>query len=364
MKFIVYCTTCTVNSKIYIGVHKTENPDKFDGYIGCGVKVTQSSTYMKPRTAFQFAVKKYGPDKCTRSILYVFDTADEAFSKEKELVTPEFISSSNNYNMIEGGGKYRSTDPVNQFDKTSGKLVKQWKSITEAAEFFVCPEKSIKNAIFYKESLFGYFWDKNSEIDLSCFSNGTPKKPVYKYNKNGKLIKEYNSLTEASKEENITPSSLTTAIKGISLVGGSFYYSFTLYDEFIVSPKKSLRGKHFYLYNLQGEFIKELEDSKELMNFMQVKSWSSIWDVINRRDGIYKEYQITTEYYDKIPPKENKNLAKQVDVFNKLGELIATCESVQKAAKQFNVRASGINRVLRGLANTTGGYIFKFHKGN
>ena len=44
MKFIVYCTTNIVNKKIYIGVHKTENPDKFDGYVGCSVRATQPST--------------------------------------------------------------------------------------------------------------------------------------------------------------------------------------------------------------------------------------------------------------------------------------------------------------------------------
>lgn len=35
-KWIVYCTTCIVNNKIYIGVHKTKTPDVFDGYIGGG----------------------------------------------------------------------------------------------------------------------------------------------------------------------------------------------------------------------------------------------------------------------------------------------------------------------------------------
>ena len=117
MKFIVYCTTNIVNKKIYIGVHKTENPDKFDGYLGCSVRATQPSTYMNPKTAFQYAVKKYGTDKFYRSILYVYDTAEEAFNKEKELVTTEFIKLDTNYNMIEGGGEYRPTEPVNQFDK-------------------------------------------------------------------------------------------------------------------------------------------------------------------------------------------------------------------------------------------------------
>ena len=52
MKYIVYCTTNLVNNKIYIGVHQTENPEKFDGYIGCGVKISMPSTFMKPKTAF------------------------------------------------------------------------------------------------------------------------------------------------------------------------------------------------------------------------------------------------------------------------------------------------------------------------
>ena len=36
MKYIVYQTTNLINNKIYIGVHKTVNPDIFDGYIGNG----------------------------------------------------------------------------------------------------------------------------------------------------------------------------------------------------------------------------------------------------------------------------------------------------------------------------------------
>ena len=58
MKYIVYKTINTINNKIYIGVNKTENPDIFDSYIGCGVLVNNPSTYMNPITPFQAAVKK------------------------------------------------------------------------------------------------------------------------------------------------------------------------------------------------------------------------------------------------------------------------------------------------------------------
>lgn len=36
MKYIVYKTTCLVNDKIYVGVHQTQDPNKFDGYLGRG----------------------------------------------------------------------------------------------------------------------------------------------------------------------------------------------------------------------------------------------------------------------------------------------------------------------------------------
>lgn len=56
MKYIVYKTTNLVNDFIYIGVHKTDNPDIFDGYIGCGVYINKASTFLKPKTNFQIAV--------------------------------------------------------------------------------------------------------------------------------------------------------------------------------------------------------------------------------------------------------------------------------------------------------------------
>ena len=42
MKYIVYLTTNLKSqidgiNRIYVGVHGTENPNIFDGYIGCGI---------------------------------------------------------------------------------------------------------------------------------------------------------------------------------------------------------------------------------------------------------------------------------------------------------------------------------------
>ena len=88
-KWIVYCTTCNINKKIYIGVHKT-NPDIFDGYLGNGCYLNNSSTYERSKTRFQRAVKKYGPKNFTRSTIAIFDNEDDAYALEAELLNKGF----------------------------------------------------------------------------------------------------------------------------------------------------------------------------------------------------------------------------------------------------------------------------------
>ena len=87
-KYTVYKTTCLVNNKIYIGVHKTLKEN--DSYLGSG-------------TAFKNAEAKYGKSSFVKDILAIFDTKEEAYSLERELVTEEFIQLDTNYNLKPGG---------------------------------------------------------------------------------------------------------------------------------------------------------------------------------------------------------------------------------------------------------------------
>ncbi len=88
MRYTVYQTTNSVNQKIYIGVHKTADPD--DRYLGSG-KVLKE------------AVKKYGRSAFVKIILAAYDTLEEAYAKEAELVNSEFVLRSDTYNQVCGG---------------------------------------------------------------------------------------------------------------------------------------------------------------------------------------------------------------------------------------------------------------------
>ena len=103
MKYIVYKTINKINNKIYIGVHKTENPEIFDGYLGNGVYVQRPSSYSNPKTHFQFAIKKYGVENFIRTVVKVFDVENDAYKLESELVNEEFIKREDTYNLVPGG---------------------------------------------------------------------------------------------------------------------------------------------------------------------------------------------------------------------------------------------------------------------
>ena len=89
MKFTVYKITNTLNDKIYVGVHKTENPH--DSYMGSG-KIIKD------------AIAKYGKHNFKKEVMFIFDSLQEALDKEREIVTFEFIENSYTYNIALGGG--------------------------------------------------------------------------------------------------------------------------------------------------------------------------------------------------------------------------------------------------------------------
>jgi group I intron endonuclease len=86
--YTIYKITNKIDGKFYIGSHKTKNLD--DTYMGSG-------KYLK------YAQEKYGLENFEKEILFVFETADEMYLKEAEIVNEEFIATENTYNLKIGG---------------------------------------------------------------------------------------------------------------------------------------------------------------------------------------------------------------------------------------------------------------------
>lgn len=101
MYYTIYKITNQVNGKIYIGSHKTK--DLNDDYMGSGKYLKHSQ-------------EKYGIDKFTKEILFVFETVEEMYAKEAELVNEEFLATENTYNLKIGG--YGGWDYINSSEET------------------------------------------------------------------------------------------------------------------------------------------------------------------------------------------------------------------------------------------------------
>jgi hypothetical protein len=85
---IIYKTTNKITGKIYIGAHSTDILN--DGYLGSGHNLVLS-------------IEKHGKLAFERTILYSFDTPQEMFAKEKEIVNADFLKRNDVYNIVEGG---------------------------------------------------------------------------------------------------------------------------------------------------------------------------------------------------------------------------------------------------------------------
>ena len=88
MKHIIYKITNTLNNKIYIGAHSTE--DINDSYMGSGDLI-------------KAAQRKYGMEYFTKEILHVLHSSEEMYEKEKEIVDLDFIKRHDTYNISLGG---------------------------------------------------------------------------------------------------------------------------------------------------------------------------------------------------------------------------------------------------------------------
>lgn len=266
MKHIVYLTTNLVNSKKYIGVHQTDDPETFDGYLGCGIYAAHR--IKNPDTPFQKAVLKYGAESFRRETLFVFENRDEAYEKEHELVNIEWISRDDTYNVAIGGACSLAPQvPIYQYAAT-GEYITTQESLAEAGNSFGVSGQNISRAATNKHQSCGYLWS----FKLSDYVNPDD----YFIEKNKKFVdvvdlqtgekKIHISLTEAA---NMIGCYVTTVKRGI-IYSRAIYkrYKCTWNQEFLNDDKKVRdyvvrEARKVGQYGSDGELIKVYNSVRE-----------------------------------------------------------------------------------------------------
>jgi hypothetical protein len=176
MYYTIYKITNQIDGKFYIGSHKTKNLD--DNYMGSG-------KYLK------HAQEKYGIENFKKEILFVFDNPEEMYAKEAEIVTEEFITTQNTYNLKVGG--FGGWDYVNENEELR---VAKNRMARISADKAIFEKHGVDNAAKTMGAR-----KKLSEMMKNRILNGfVPSPPSFKGKKHSykskKVIGEKNSATQ------------------------------------------------------------------------------------------------------------------------------------------------------------------------
>lgn len=359
-KYIVYKTTNLVNNKIYIGVHKTSDPNHFDGYLGCGVINTQPYTYQYAKTAFQFAVKKHGPNNFVRHTLAIFNTEEEAFELEEQLVNEEFLARDDVYNMIlggKGGVLISQRLKVYQYD-LEGNYLNEYLSFADAGLSVNRDYTLISYAVRKKCKAANYYWntDKVEKLDLSQYNQGDNHKiQITCYLANGDFYQTFESQKQCVTQLGVSNSNIKNSCILGNCVSNKYYFSYIEAENYSKARTEYLKTRSVCKYDgLTGNFIKMYETQLEA-------------EAENPESNITKSIKLKTqdtngfiwgiEKLENYNIPNNKNKKRKVGKFSLDEKLVKVYDSATQAAKE---NGTSVWKVLSGTNNTHKQHYYRY----
>lgn len=357
MKYIVYLTINKINKFIYVGVHKTENPDIFDGYLGCGVFSNSPKTYNCQETAFQCAVAKYGPKNFIRKTLRVFDSLQDALSLESKIVTLKFIERFDVYNQTVGGGYPPSLNKeIYQYD-LEGNFIKEWESIKSITTYYGVNKDRVRMAINDKRSFESSYWSEECfyKLDVTDYRPSS-RGSIRQYTTDGIFLRSFKNTSEAARLLDIDRQKITNAIYGKYATSG---YWFLKENETIESYLDGTikNDPPVYLYDINGEFLKEFKNISEVKKEYKINKNDLKRAIKNNKQ--LNEYYWSYEKYDNILI-ENPRTTVPVKVYQYTmeGTFVREWESINECKKVF----PSVLQVCLGKRNHCKKFKFSFDK--
>lgn len=348
--YIVYQTTNKVNNYIYIGVHKTDRPYEFDGYLGNGISIYKPRTYENAKTKMQQAVKEYGKKNFVRETIAVFETAEEAYFLESILVDEEFLARPDVYNMIVGGEMWQYRQTVTYKYTMDGQYVEEFPTIKEAAQKVGVRPNTLCQAILYHRSCKGFYWTsvKTEVLDTSIFNVPCIYK-VYIYNLDGSFYKEFESCHQASKE--IGVGGVERAARLGYLLNQQYYACFVKANSYSIARDIYIKTRPVYKYAEDGSFLEEYETQAEAEH--KNKKVNIARAIKNKSSDINGNYWSL----EKLPRFIKKEAKKKVGMFDDNGNLLKQWDSGRQCSLEYG---KGVYHCLKGEYPKHKGYVFKY----
>lgn len=249
----VYKTTNLINNKIYIGVHSTYELD--DGYLGSGKLLRK-------------AIEKYGRENFKKEILDFFNSKDECFDFESQLVNSEFVVEQSNYNIAIGGNGWSGGENLGKvvvIEKSTNNIIQILKKDFDTEKFsyiskgFVTAKNSsgktvriTKERFESDDTVVGIA--KNKLVVIDKETKKTQQIPRdefdaerYNFITTGKVVAVKDGIkVSVSKDEFDTDVSLVGSTKGmVTVTDGNTFFQVSINDERylngeLVPPSKNL----------------------------------------------------------------------------------------------------------------------------
>ena len=383
----IYLITNNINDKQYIGQTNRTIDFRFQQH-------QYRSTKAKYTQPIYSAFKKYGIESFSvREICKLEGKTKEQLSEllnSQEILFIDKYNSKvpNGYNVLDGGNvnpTYLTAIPVYQFD-IDGNLIYKHESISECIRTVglkgeTSLRKHIKELTLYK----GYYWSFDEKIDISKCSVVYNTKPVYQYDMNGNLLKEYVSLKSVDKSI-ISYSTVQRACnqKPHYAKGFIWLYKNTITQEEIdnantylkdlkdsiakrVPPKAGFNDNPFvkpvYQFTLDGEFIKKWNSVSDASLYITSgKSRNRLHSVLSGNCSQSYGYLWS---YTETPPEKYKTriekFGKKVNQYDLDFNYIATFDSAIEASLSVGSKCyQSISGCCNGVTHHSFGYIWRY----
>lgn len=211
LKFIVYEHVNLFNNKRYIGI-TSQIPE---------VRWQRGSGY-RENTIFFRAIKKYGWDNFEHNILYEGLSNREALEIESTLIK-KYKSLGVSYNISDGYEELGISKriPIIVYD-TGGNYVGAYISIHKASIELGISETNITMALSNKYNITqakGYVFLKEGDnildkLDKVNKRHSSARRPVIQLTKNGQILAEFNSVSDAANSLGCGTGSISNCLKG------------------------------------------------------------------------------------------------------------------------------------------------------
>lgn len=220
-------------------------------------------------------------------------------------------------------------------------------------------------------------WCNNSQNSRHAHENGlvnTYKRPVVKFDRDGKKLQEYESVTAAAKNNDIGSGSILNACKGKSKSSGGFIWKYKDDQSDVKSLKNGEKcnvsvSQYDSFGNKLNEYLSIAEAAKKV-GVSRTSISSACSGKTKTSAGFFWKY--TNVKPDKVPAEKLQELnipekadvyffsAKRVVKFNMDGTRIKEYGSLKEAAYAHSTASSNISRACNSNYKSYGGYIWAY----